>query len=158
MKNIIVVNGVRQSGVTTKANEIKEKIESLGLGYRVIFREEGMSINFADDFDYMIIERFYDERVLNTLKGVYNVKVINLDESDIVMRMIGEDLSKENIKEYRENKDLIVCENGAIFKTEDSVLKMILSDLYAQRKEYKAKSFEYFEKAREIRKKINLKK
>jgi hypothetical protein len=99
MKNIIVINGVRQSGVTTKAKEIKEKIESLGLGYRVIFREEGMSINFADDFDYMIIERFYDERVLNTLKNVYNVKVINLDESDIVMRMIGEDLSKENIKE-----------------------------------------------------------
>lgn len=99
MKNIIVINGVRQSGVTTKANEIKEKIESLGLGYRVIFREEGMSINFADDFDYMIIERFYDERVLKTLKGVYNVKVINLDESDIIMRMIGEDLSKENIKE-----------------------------------------------------------
>ena len=58
-----------------------------------------MSINFADDFDYMIIERFYDERVLNTLKGVYNAKIINLEESDIVMRMIGEDLSKENIKE-----------------------------------------------------------
>ena len=48
MKNIIVINGVRQSGVTTKAKEIKEKIESLGLGYRVIFREESDTVKPLD--------------------------------------------------------------------------------------------------------------
>jgi len=67
-------------------------------------------------------------------------------------------VTKENTKKYKEDKSLIVCENGAVFKKEDSILKKILSDLYNQRKEYKAKSFEYFEKARLIRKKINLKK
>ena len=30
---------------------------------------------------------------------VANVKIINLDESDIIMRMIGDNLSKENVKE-----------------------------------------------------------
>ena len=43
---------------------------------------------------------------------------------------------------------------GVVYKNEDSVLKQIQSDLYNQRKEYKAKAFEYFEKARDIRKKI----
>ena len=69
-----------------------------------------------------------------------------------------EQVSKEEIDEKRKNKNIIVCENGVVYKNEDSVLKQILSDLYNQRKEYKAKSFEYFKKADEIRKKINLKK
>ena len=66
-----------------------------------------------------------------------------------------EKVEKHDIDKKRENKDYIVCENGAVYTTEDSVLKRILTDLYGQRKEYKAKSFEYFEKARLIRKKIN---
>ena len=65
-----------------------------------------------------------------------------------------EQVSKEEIAEKRKNKDVIVCENGVVYKNEDSVLKQIQSDLYNQRKEYKAKAFEYFEKARDIRKKI----
>tara|TARA_B100001287_G_scaffold60595_1_gene48589 strand:+ start:451 stop:1857 length:1407 start_codon:yes stop_codon:yes gene_type:complete len=69
-----------------------------------------------------------------------------------------EQVPKEAIAERRKNKDVIVCENGVVYKNEDSVLKQILSDLYNQRKEYKAKSFEYFKKADEIRKKIKLKK
>jgi len=66
-----------------------------------------------------------------------------------------ETVQKHEIEEKRKNKDYIVCENGAVYTTEDSVLKRILTDLYSQRKEYKAKSFEYFEKARLIRKKIS---
>ena len=69
-----------------------------------------------------------------------------------------EQVPKEAIAEKRKNKNVIVCENGVVYKNEDSVLKQILSDLYNQRKEYKAKSFEYFKKADEIRKKIKLKK
>ena len=65
-----------------------------------------------------------------------------------------EQVSKEEIAEKRKDKNIIVCENGVVYKNEDSVLKQILSDLYSQRKEYKAKSFEYFERAREIRKKL----
>jgi DNA polymerase elongation subunit (family B) len=68
-----------------------------------------------------------------------------------------EQVSKEEIAEKRKNKDVIVCENGVVYKNEDSVLKQIQSDLYNQRKEYKAKAFEYFEKARDIRKKIKKK-
>ena len=52
-------------------------------------------------------------------------------------------------------KDKDYKTNGVVYKNKDSVLKQILSDLYDQRKEYKAMSFEYFEKARLIRKKIN---
>ncbi len=69
-----------------------------------------------------------------------------------------EQISKNEIDERRKDKSVIVCENGVVYKNEDSVLKQILSDLYNQRKEYKGKSFEYFKKASEIRKKINLKK
>jgi hypothetical protein len=98
MQNIIIINGVRQSGVTTKAKELKEKIEGLGLGYKVAMRHGSESINLSGDFDYMIIERLYDEGAIKLISRVANVKIINLDESDIVMRMIGEDLSKENVK------------------------------------------------------------
>lgn len=98
MQNIIIINGVRQSGVTAKANELKEKIEKLGLGYKVIMRHGSESINLSDDFDYMIIERLYDEGVIKLISRIANVKIINLEESDIVMRMIGEDLSKDNVK------------------------------------------------------------
>ena len=43
--------------------------------------------------------------LIKILKNIesYNVKVINLNESNIVMRMIGEDLSKENVKKQIES-------------------------------------------------------
>jgi hypothetical protein len=37
------------------------------------------------------------------------------------------------VKQKRKEKDIIVCENGAVYKKEDSMLKLILSDLYGQR-------------------------
>ena len=69
-----------------------------------------------------------------------------------------EQIPKDQIKERRKDKNVIVCENGVVYKNGESVLKQIQSDLYNQRKEYKALSFKYFKKADEVRKKIKLKK
>ena len=108
MQNIIIIKGVRQSGVTTKANELKESIEGLGLGYKVaIVKEDGkfdvtegkIVVERGIFHDYIIIERLKNGDIIKMLKMVANVKTINLEESDIIMRMIGEDLSKENVKE-----------------------------------------------------------
>ena len=107
MQNIIIIKGVRQSGVTTKANELKESIEGLGLGYKVaIVKEDGkfdvtegkIVVERGIFHDYIIIERLKNGDIIKMLKMVANVKTINLEESDIIMRMIGEDLSKENVK------------------------------------------------------------
>lgn len=69
-----------------------------------------------------------------------------------------EQIPKEQVAERRKDKSVIVCENGVVYKNEPSVLKQIQSDLYSQRKEYKAKAYEYFELAATVQKKINLKK
>lgn len=65
-------------------------------------------------------------------------------------------IPKSKIEERRKNPDEIVCENGVVYKKEDSILKKIMSDLYSQRKQYKKMSYEYYEKAHEL-KKINKK-
>ena len=67
-----------------------------------------------------------------------------------------EKVPENKIKERRKDKDVIVCDNGVVYGTEESVLKKILSDLYAQRKDYKKTSYEYFAKADQLKKKINL--
>ena len=114
MQNIIIVNGVRQSGVTTKCNELKKQIEDMGLGYKVAIVKENdkFDINMSNGeiiaergiiYDYIIIERLKNEHMIKALKRIANVKIINLEESDIIMRMIGEDLSKENIKKQIED-------------------------------------------------------
>jgi DNA polymerase elongation subunit (family B) len=61
-------------------------------------------------------------------------------------------IPKSQIPERRKNEDEIVCVNGVVYDKKDSILKQILSDLYTQRKEYKAKSYEYFTKAEEAKK------
>jgi hypothetical protein len=63
-------------------------------------------------------------------------------------------IPKDQIEERRKNPDEIVCENGVVYSKEDSILKKILSDLYAQRKDYKKTSYEYYEKAHELKKKF----
>ena len=50
--------------------------------------------------------------------------------------------------------DRIVAVNGAVYTTETSILKEILSDLYAKRREYKKKSFELQQKAYEMEKSL----
>ena len=63
---------------------------------------------------------------------------------------------ESKINERRKDESVIVCENGVVYKKEDSILKKILSDLYSQRKEYKKTSYEYYEKAHEIEKKFKV--
>ena len=58
----------------------------------------------------------------------------------------------KDVPEKRKDKSIIVCENGATYSTEDSMLKNILADLYRQRKEYKQTSYEYYTKALELQK------
>lgn len=63
-------------------------------------------------------------------------------------------IPKSQIEERRKNPDEIVCENGVVYSKKESVLKKILSDLYEQRKNYKKTSYEYYEKAHELKKKF----
>ena len=65
-------------------------------------------------------------------------------------------VEESQIKDRREDKDVIVCENGVVYKKEDSILKKILADLYDQRREYKKTSYDYYEKAHELEKKFRL--
>jgi DNA polymerase elongation subunit (family B) len=65
-----------------------------------------------------------------------------------------EKVQKHEIKEKRENKDVIVCDNGVVYNTDDSILRKILADLYGQRKEYKKTSYEYFTKADKLKKRL----
>ena len=55
------------------------------------------------------------------------------------------------IPERRKNKDEIVCANGVVYDKKDSILKQILSDLYAQRKDYKRTSYDYYSKSKEVK-------
>jgi DNA polymerase elongation subunit (family B) len=67
-----------------------------------------------------------------------------------------EQVPEDKIDERRKDDSVIVCENGVVYKKEDSILKKILSDLYSQRKEYKTASYSYYEKAHELEKKFKL--
>ena len=65
-----------------------------------------------------------------------------------------EKVSKAEVTERRKDKEVIVCENGVVYKRETSMLKKILGDLYSQRKDYKQTSYEYFTKADKLLKKL----
>jgi DNA polymerase elongation subunit (family B) len=67
-----------------------------------------------------------------------------------------EQINEIDIPERRKDKNVIVCENGVVYKKEDSILKKILADLYNQRKEYKKTSYTYYEKAHELKKKFKV--
>jgi DNA polymerase elongation subunit (family B) len=71
---------------------------------------------------------------------------------DAYIEMVPE----SQIAERRKDDSVIVCENGVVYSKEDSILKKILSDFYAQRKDYKKTSYDYFEKAHELQKKFSL--
>ena len=64
-------------------------------------------------------------------------------------------VTKDQINTRRKDENVIVCENGVVYQKEDSILKKILTDLYAQRKQYKKISYEFYEKTRELKKKFN---
>lgn len=63
-------------------------------------------------------------------------------------------IPEREIESRRKDDSIIVCENGVVYKKEDSMLKLILSDLYAQRKDYKKTSYSYYTKADELKKKF----
>jgi DNA polymerase elongation subunit (family B) len=65
-------------------------------------------------------------------------------------------VQENEVEKRRQDEGVIVCENGAVYKKEDSMLKLILSDLYAQRKEYKKTSYMYYEKMHELKKKFKV--
>jgi DNA polymerase elongation subunit (family B) len=66
-----------------------------------------------------------------------------------------EKVDVDKIKERREDKNVIVCENGVVYKTETSILKEILNDLYSKRQQYKSTSYELSTKAMEAREKLS---
>jgi hypothetical protein len=66
-----------------------------------------------------------------------------------------EKVKPSEVEAKRENKEVIVCDNGVVYKKEDSMLRMILGDLYGQRKDYKKTSYDYFTKAEELKKHIS---
>lgn len=65
-----------------------------------------------------------------------------------------EKIPTAEIKNRREDKNIIVCENGVVYKTETSILKEILNDLYSKRKHYKGLSYKLSSRADEVRQKI----
>jgi DNA polymerase elongation subunit (family B) len=65
-----------------------------------------------------------------------------------------EQVYKTEVAERRKDKDVIVCDNGVVYKKDDSILKKILTDLYAQRKQYKKMSYDYFTKADQLKKRL----
>ena len=65
-----------------------------------------------------------------------------------------EKINRSEIEDKRKNKDVIVCDNGVVYDTRESVLKKILGDLYSQRKDYKKLSYDFYTKAEELKKKI----
>ena len=65
-----------------------------------------------------------------------------------------EKVKPDEVENKRKNTGVIVCDNGVVYKKEDSMLRMILGDLYGQRKDYKSLSYNYYTKAEEIKKHI----
>ena len=66
-----------------------------------------------------------------------------------------EKVKPADVEVKRKNKDVIVCDNGVVYSKDDSMLRMILGDLYGQRKDYKSLSYDYYTKAEEIKKHLN---
>jgi DNA polymerase elongation subunit (family B) len=57
-------------------------------------------------------------------------------------------------KEKEKTEDTIVSVTGAVYTTERSILKDVLTRLYSQRKEYKKESFKYQQMAYDLEQKI----
>jgi len=65
-----------------------------------------------------------------------------------------EQVYKSEVEKRREDKEVIVCDNGVVYSKEDSILRKILTDLYSQRKQYKKMSYDYFTKADQLKKRL----
>jgi len=107
-------------------------------------------------------EQFEGAFVKEPITGMHNA-VAAFDFASLypsVMRQMNispESFIKKVNPEKRENEkgnDKIVSVTGAIYSTERSILKDVLTRLYSQRREYKKKSFDLQQKAYEMEKEL----
>lgn len=123
--------------------------------------EQGMRIGSEEKIDGQkdgqYAGAFVKEPILGFYEGVSAFDFASLYPS--IMRQFNispdsyiEKINRSDIPERRKDKEVIVCDNGVVYNTEDSILRKILSDLYAQRKDYKKTSYDYFSKADHYRK------
>ena len=102
---------------------------------------------------------FVKEPIVGYYEGVSAFDFASLYQS--IMRQFNispdayiEQVYKTEVAERRKDKDVIVCDNGVVYKKDDSILKKILTDLYSQRKQYKKMSYDYFTKADQLKKRL----
>ena len=123
--------------------------------------EQGMRIGSEEkkdsNKDGQYAGAFVKEPILGFYEGVSAFDFASLYPS--IMRQFNispdayiEKISKGEITERRKDKEVIVCDNGVVYNTDDSILRKILSDLYQQRKDYKTTSYEYYSKADHLKK------
>jgi DNA polymerase elongation subunit (family B) len=123
--------------------------------------EQGMRIGSEEkkdsNKDGQYAGAFVKEPILGFYEGVSAFDFASLYPS--IMRQFNispdayiEKISKGEIAERRKDKEVIVCDNGVVYNTDDSILRKILSDLYQQRKDYKTTSYEYYSKADHLKK------
>jgi len=125
--------------------------------------EQGMRIGSEEKIDGQkdgqYAGAFVKEPIVGFYEGVSAFDFASLYPS--IMRQFNispdsyiEKIYKSEIEEKRKDKSVIVCDNGVVYRTEDSILRKILSDLYSQRKNYKSISYEYYTKAENLKRKI----
>lgn len=98
---------------------------------------------------------FHEMNVCFDYASLYptTMRQLNISPESYVDKINVDDLKNpetlEKFKKYH-TPDYIIAQSGAVFKKEDSYLKKIITDLYAQRKAYKKESFKAKQKAYEI--------
>ena len=142
------------SPVAVTESLMARKLSEMNMRIGTEFKEDGQK-------DGQYVGAFVKEPATGFYEGVSAFDFASLYPS--IMRQFNispdayiEQVFEDQIKERRKDKDVIVCDNGVVYKKEDSILKKILSDLYSQRKEYKKISYDYFSKADHLKKKIKI--
>ena len=126
--------------------------------------EQGMRIGTEKKEDFEKSTQYAGAYVKEPIVGYY-AGVTAFDFASLypsIMRQFNispdsyiEQVKNHEIKERREDTNVIVCDNGVVYSKEDSVLKKILADLYSQRVEYKSASYDYFTKADNLKKRLS---
>jgi DNA polymerase elongation subunit (family B) len=146
------------------------KIQAYKSSSPVVMTEALLSKGFYDR--NMVIPRVYTDAVREPFDGAfvkepisgYYTAIACFDFASLyptIMRQmnispesfIGK-INKDEIDEARKDLSQIVATSGAVFYKEDSVLKTVLSDLYAQRKVYKNRYLEIQEELGELEKQL----
>jgi len=142
------------SPVAVTESLMARKLSEMNMRIGQEYKEDGQK-------DGQYVGAFVKEPVTGFYEGVSAFDFASLYPS--IMRQFNispdafiEKVYKDQIAERRKDKNVIVCDNGVVYTTEDSILKKILSDLYDQRKQYKKTSYDYFSKADHLKKKIKL--